>query len=121
MEPIFGFILFFGLTALATVVASKRAGRGILTFVVCCVAGFAVVPLTARMSGGNGMAAGAVALLVPVLALLWAALTSSSAERAVESGSYGDLKKCPFCAESIRKEAVKCKHCGSDLADADAS
>jgi hypothetical protein len=26
-----------------------------------------------------------------------------------------DQKKCPFCAELIKKEALKCKHCGSEL------
>ena len=27
------------------------------------------------------------------------------------------LKKCPFCAEMVKVEAVKCKHCGSDISD----
>lgn len=27
-----------------------------------------------------------------------------------------ETKRCPFCAEDIKFSAIKCKHCGSDLA-----
>ena len=50
-------------------------------------------------------------LLGWLLLLIWACFGDSHTTwaRTVE-------KKCPYCAEYIKAEAIKCKHCGSDLA-----
>ncbi|KPY88947.1 hypothetical protein ALO97_03390 [Pseudomonas syringae pv. tagetis] len=42
----------------------------------------------------------------------------------IQNGAHGpddQYRNCPFCAETIKKAAVKCKHCGSDVEPLEAS
>lgn len=60
-----------------------------------------------------------------VVALVWA---FKNPEHVVPSGPLvdvgsstqssqeeADTKTCPYCAETVKAQAIKCKHCGSDL------
>jgi len=42
------------------------------------------------------------------------------ADDAPKAGDEPKWKKCPFCAEDIRAEAVVCRHCNRDIAQAPA-
>lgn len=119
MEPIFGFMLYFVATLIVSIIASKRGRSGLLVFIACVAGGFVLAILINNVGGSSW--AGLGAFLAPVAALIWALSASTSSQLAVEHGSHGDYKKCPFCAEPVRREAIKCKHCGSALGDAQSS
>jgi hypothetical protein len=52
-------------------------------------------------------------LLSPLLIII--ILVLSKKEDSPKSLAAQGSKKCPFCAEEIKAEAVVCKHCGKDL------
>jgi len=114
MEPIFGFMLYFAAVIVVSVVAAKRGLKWWYYALFCVV----IAPMLVRvivMSGGTSLGAAFGAFLVPVGSLFMALASNTSEREAVVSGEAGEYKKCPFCAEAVRKEAIKCKHCGSEL------
>ncbi|WP_323854301.1 hypothetical protein [Xenorhabdus koppenhoeferi] len=74
--------------------------------------------VTSNITDGNGLAAGLMAFVSPLIGLVIALSSRTDETKAVIQGESTAYKKCPFCAEAIRKEAIKCKHCGSNLLEA---
>ena len=58
-------------------------------------------------------------VLSPLIGIIVALVMKSGDEIAKDRAKRGEpsaeYRKCPFCAEAVRTEAVKCKHCGSAL------
>lgn len=64
------------------------------------------------------------ALAAPVVAIIALLLlpsrwtTESQDQLAAANEDYSvDYRKCPYCAEAVRKEAIKCRHCQSDISE----
>lgn len=55
--------------------------------------------------------------LVGLVAVVLAAPNKARLEK--ESLRSGEMRKCPYCAELIRTEAIKCRYCGSEVAPSD--
>ncbi|HHT9007274.1 TPA: zinc ribbon domain-containing protein [Burkholderia cenocepacia] len=123
MEPLTGFILYAVFALLVAAIAKKKGLRGWVYSLAIVVLGPVVVMGTSIVTAGNanGAVAATLAFLVPLFALVVVLLAKNGQQIAAETGQYGKYRKCPFCAEPVRTEAVKCKHCGSALEPAESS
>lgn len=119
MEPIHWLIAFLILCVLISFIASKKGRSGPLLFLAMAAPPVPLMLLISFMLGNNmeakPLAMWVAAFLCPVVGFFWAIMAKNKEQMAVETGNYGDMKKCPFCAEPVRKEAIKCKHCSSEL------
>ena len=122
MEPITGFALYFAFAAVVAGIAHKKGLMWLGYLLAILVGGPLTVMGASIITEGNagGVVSAFLAFSVPVIALLIVLLSKNQEQIAAKTGQFGAYRKCPFCAEPVRVEAVKCKHCGSALESAQA-
>jgi uncharacterized membrane protein YccC len=116
MQPIWGFVFFALICGLSAIIARKRGNSGLLHAAIAVALGFGFVIVVAKATGGTDPFSAALGGFIGGAAgVLFAWLRRSDAQQAERSGSSAGHKTCKFCAEVVKLEALKCKHCGSDL------
>lgn len=56
---------------------------------------------------------GFLLFIVAIIHVLFVPSLNSSG--AAVTDSQGPMRDCPYCAESVKYQATKCKHCGSEI------
>ena len=104
------------LAGFAGVMAAAAIGLGVW-LLLAWLLGVVLVAIAGRERGRNGLAWTLLAVLLtpPLAGLLLLVLPSRVAERdrRLAKRRAGGRALCPMCAEVIRIEALRCRHCGA--------
>lgn len=84
----------------------------ILVWIVCLF----LAPAIASSKGNSaGWAFVGALLLGPIGVLITLAMPRNQGALDQRALVGGEMRKCPACAELVKREAVKCRYCGGEL------
>jgi len=85
--------------------------------IICAIIG--CIPAAIASSKGRSFFAWWLyGALLFIVALIHSLVIKKDIRALEQSQLDSGLVKCPYCAEMIKPEAIKCKHCGSDVKEA---
>lgn len=101
------FLVFVVLIIIASSIES--AGKYLVALIIGAIFSFIMAAMTGRSIPED------IAIKIKEAEDIEEAEEEVEKEEIIENHKR-DTKTCPYCAETIKRKATKCKHCGSDIA-----
>lgn len=86
-----------------------------MTFIVIWIASSILGVMIGSSKGRSGAGFALGFLLGPLGVIITLFLKPDTAKVEEEALGSGGMRKCPFCAELVKTEALVCKHCQRNL------